>query len=133
MRDRSAARLPPEPDAQPRTTPHEKPEPPKKSAPTPKLRPTRKDDPMSDAARRSVRIVAQTALGLSASLPLLLDSADIPLAAVGVGTALAVTVGGSRVVQSEQLKERLPKWPRSAFRNPEDTLPREPAPGVGSM
>jgi len=137
MRRRIAERLKHAPDEQPRKKPHKKkpskPKP-KKSAPTSMPHPSRKDDDaMSDAARRTVRTIVQTALSLAASLPILVDDADVPHTATGVGTALAVAASVTRVMQSDQVQKLLPRWLRSAVPDPEDVPESEPAAGGGAV
>ncbi|MFD9813705.1 N-acetylmuramoyl-L-alanine amidase [Streptomyces sp. NPDC059080] len=133
MRRRVAERLKHPPGEQPPKPkkPHKKPprhKPPKKPTPAPTPRPPQKGQPMSDAARRTVRTIVQTALSLAASLPILVDTADVPHTAAGVGTALAVAAAVTRVMQSDQVQKLLPKWLRSAVPAPT----KEPAPDTAT-
>lgn len=75
---------------------------------------------MSDAARRTIRTIVQTVLGLAAALPLIIDTAEIPRTAAGVGVALAVAAGATRVMNLDQVQKLLPSWLRSAIPEPED-------------
>ncbi|MEU5302211.1 hypothetical protein ACH4YO_23920 [Streptomyces noursei] len=69
---------------------------------------------MSDAARRMARTIVQTLLGLAAALPLIIDTAGIPRTAAGVGIALAVAAGLTRVMALDAVQKLLPKWLRTA-------------------
>ncbi|MFM9368059.1 N-acetylmuramoyl-L-alanine amidase [Streptomyces sp. Da 82-17] len=130
MRERIAERLKHPPDDQPRRKPRPKRPKPRQTpppAPKPKPTPPRKgDDPMTEAARRTVRTMVQTALSLAAALPILVEAADIPQTAAGVGTALAVAGAVTRVMQSKQVQRLLPKWLRTTVPDPED-IPRPEA------
>ncbi|MCR8576152.1 hypothetical protein [Streptomyces sp. Isolate_219] len=68
---------------------------------------------MSDAARHTVRIIVHTLLGLAAALPLIITAADIPRTATGVGVALAVAAGLTRVTALPAVQKLLPKWLRT--------------------
>ncbi|MFE5737446.1 hypothetical protein [Streptomyces celluloflavus] len=72
-------------------------------------------------ARRTIRTVVQTVLGLAAGLPLIIDAAGIPQTAAGVGLALAVTGGLTRVMALPVVEALLPAWLR-AERNSDDEL-----------
>ncbi|MFJ6748265.1 hypothetical protein ACIQNI_08750 [Streptomyces sp. NPDC091266] len=76
---------------------------------------------MSDAARRTLRTIVQTLLGLAAALPLIISSAGIPRTAIGVGTALAVAAGATRVMQLDAVQRLIPRWLRSAVPDSSDT------------
>ncbi|MFF3178111.1 hypothetical protein ACFVQ0_36450 [Streptomyces sp. NPDC057900] len=76
---------------------------------------------MTDAARRTVRTVVQTVLGLAAGLPLIIDAAGIPQTAAGVGVALAVAGGLTRVMALPVVEGLLPSWLR-AEPNTDDEL-----------
>ncbi|WP_411129922.1 hypothetical protein [Streptomyces sp. x-19] len=76
---------------------------------------------MTDAARRTIRTVVQTVLGLAAGLPLIIDAAGIPQTAAGVGVALAVAGGLTRVMALPVVENLLPAWLR-ADRNSDDEL-----------
>lgn len=73
---------------------------------------------MSDATRRTIRTVVQTVLGLAAALPLIINAAGIPRTAAGVGIALAVAAGATRVMQLDSVQRLLPRWLRSAVPDP---------------
>ncbi|MGW1277962.1 hypothetical protein ACWD4V_13560 [Streptomyces tsukubensis] len=68
---------------------------------------------MTDAARRTVRTVVQTVLGLAAGLPLIIDAAGIPQTAAGIGVALAVAGGLTRVMALPVVEGLLPSWLRA--------------------
>ncbi len=130
MRDRIAQRLSHSPDEQPRKKPrpkqpkHKQPRP---SAPKPEIRSPQKEAAlMSEAARRTVRTMVQTGLSLAAALPILVEAADIPQTAAGVGTALAVAGALTRIMQTAQAQRLLPKWLRTAVPEP-DEIPAQPA------
>ncbi|MCT9090579.1 hypothetical protein N4G70_17200 [Streptomyces sp. ASQP_92] len=65
---------------------------------------------MTDAARRTVRTVVQTVLGIAAGLPLIIDASGIPQTATGVGLALAVAGGLTRVMALPVVDNLLPQW-----------------------
>ncbi|MFJ9816150.1 hypothetical protein ACIRU3_12955 [Streptomyces sp. NPDC101151] len=69
---------------------------------------------MTDAARRTLRTVVQTVLGLAAGLPLIIDAAGIPQTAAGIGLALAVSGGLTRVMALPLIENLLPAWLRAA-------------------
>lgn len=69
---------------------------------------------MTDANRRVVRTVVQTVLALAAGLPVIIDAAGIPQTAAGVGVALAVAAGISRVTALPVIENLLPVWLRAA-------------------
>ncbi|MFD5874083.1 hypothetical protein [Streptomyces sp. NPDC060322] len=69
---------------------------------------------MTDASRRTLRTVVQTVLALTAGLPLIIDAAGIPQTAAGVGLALAVAGGVTRVMALPVVENLLPGWLRSA-------------------
>lgn len=76
---------------------------------------------MTDATRRTIRTVVQTVLGLAAGLPLIIDAAGIPQTAAGVGLALAVAGGLTRVMALPVVENLLPAWLR-AERSIDDEL-----------
>ncbi|MGW2586810.1 hypothetical protein ACWCYZ_36930 [Streptomyces virginiae] len=69
---------------------------------------------MTDASRRTVRTVVQTVLALAAGLPLIIDASGIPQTAAGVGLALAVAGGVTRVMALPVVEALLPAWLRAA-------------------
>jgi hypothetical protein len=69
---------------------------------------------MTDANRRTIRTVVQTVLALAAGLPLIVTAAGIPETAAGVGVALAVAGGITRVMALPVVENLLPAWLRSA-------------------
>ncbi|MEV0440951.1 hypothetical protein AB0I84_05555 [Streptomyces spectabilis] len=68
---------------------------------------------MTAPARRTLRTVVQTVLGLAAGLPLIIDAAGIPQTAAGVGIALAVAGGLTRVMALPVVESLLPSWLRA--------------------
>ncbi|MEU6822790.1 hypothetical protein ABZ921_19360 [Streptomyces atriruber] len=68
---------------------------------------------MTDATRRTVRTLVQTVLGFAAGLPLIIDAAGIPQTAAGVGVALAVAGGLTRVMALPVVEGLLPVWLRA--------------------
>ncbi|MGW7416144.1 hypothetical protein [Streptomyces sp. NPDC054863] len=68
---------------------------------------------MTDASRRTVRTLVQTALALAAGLPLILEASGIPQTAAGVGVALAVAGGITRVMRLPVVESLLPAWLRA--------------------
>lgn len=69
---------------------------------------------MTDANRRTIRTVVQTVLALAAGLPLIINAAGIPQTAAGVGVALAVAGGITRVMALPVVENLLPTWLRAA-------------------
>jgi len=69
---------------------------------------------MTDASRRTVRTVVQTVLAIAAGLPLIIDAAGIPQTAAGVGAAVAVAAGITRVMALPVVDNLLPAWLRAA-------------------
>lgn len=68
---------------------------------------------MTDASRRTLRTVVQTVLALAAGLPLIIDAAGIPQSAAGVGLAVAVAGGVTRVMALPVVEAVLPAWLRA--------------------
>lgn len=77
---------------------------------------------MTDAARRTIRTVVQTVLGLAAGLPLIIDAAGIPQTAAGVGVALAVAGGLTRVMALPVVENLLPSWLRAEANSDDELL-----------
>ncbi|MEV5527814.1 hypothetical protein [Streptomyces prunicolor] len=69
---------------------------------------------MTDANRRAIRTIVQTVLALTSGLPLIINAAGIPQTAVGVGVALAVAGGITRVMALPVVENLLPAWLRAA-------------------
>jgi hypothetical protein len=63
--------------------------------------------------KRAVRTAIQTALGVCAALPLIVEASGIPETATGVAGALAVAAGVSRVMALDAVQKLLPKWLRT--------------------
>lgn len=68
---------------------------------------------MSDAARRTLRTIVWTVLGLAAATPLIIDTAGIPRTAAGVSIVLAVAAGLTRVTALDAVQKLLPSWLRT--------------------
>ncbi|WP_405659710.1 hypothetical protein [Streptomyces sp. RK9] len=75
---------------------------------------------MTDATRRTIRTVVQTVLALAAGLPLIIEAAGIPQTAAGIGVALAVAGGITRVMALPVVENLLPRWLRTPI--PDDEL-----------
>ncbi|GGR38029.1 hypothetical protein GCM10010497_46180 [Streptomyces cinereoruber] len=68
---------------------------------------------MSDAAKRTVRTVLQTALGIAIVLPAIVSAAGIPQALPWVAGALAVAGALTRVMALPGVQRLLPSWLRT--------------------
>jgi hypothetical protein len=77
---------------------------------------------MTDANRRTIRTVVQTVLALAAGLPLIINAAGIPQTAAGVGVALAVAGGITRVMALPVVENLLPAWLRAAPNSDDELL-----------
>jgi hypothetical protein len=77
---------------------------------------------MTDANRRTVRTIVQTVLALASGLPLIINAAGIPQGAAGVGLALAVAGGLTRVMALPVVDNLLPAWLRAAPNGDDELL-----------
>ncbi|MET8982152.1 hypothetical protein ABZX85_41870 [Streptomyces sp. NPDC004539] len=68
---------------------------------------------MSDNTKRTLRTVLQTALGIAAVLPAVVDASGIPAALPWVAGALAVSAGTTRVMALPRVQALLPGWLRT--------------------
>ena len=68
---------------------------------------------MSEAAKRTLRTVLQTAVGLCVLLPTVVDAAGIPDTLPWVAGALAVAAGVTRVMALPAVQNVLPSWLRT--------------------
>jgi hypothetical protein len=68
---------------------------------------------MSEAAKRTLRTVLQTAVGLCVLLPTVVDAAGIPDTLPWVAGALAVAAGVTRVMALPAVQNLLPAWLRT--------------------
>lgn len=68
---------------------------------------------MSDAAKRTIRTILQTALGLAVVLPAIVAASGIPEALPWVAGALAVAGGFARVMAIPGVQRLLPSWLRT--------------------
>lgn len=69
---------------------------------------------MTDASRRTLRTVVQTALALAVLLPAIVDASGVPATLPWVAAALAVAGGTSRVMSLPGVQALLPSWLRTA-------------------
>ncbi|MGM9380356.1 hypothetical protein [Streptomyces antibioticus] len=68
---------------------------------------------MSDNAKRTLRTVVQTALGIAVVLPAVVDASGIPAALPWVAGALAIAAGFARVMAVPGVQALLPSWLRT--------------------
>ncbi|WP_327376189.1 hypothetical protein OG393_20920 [Streptomyces sp. NBC_01216] len=68
---------------------------------------------MSDAAKRTLRTIFQTAIGIAAVLPALVDTAGLPQSLPWVAGALAVAGAVTRVMAIPVVQRLLPGWLRT--------------------
>ncbi|MCX2181083.1 hypothetical protein [Streptomyces sp. SKN60] len=68
---------------------------------------------MSEAAKRTVRTVLQTAVGIAVVLPAIVDAAGLPETLPWVAGALAVAGALSRVMAVPAVQNLLPSWLRT--------------------
>lgn len=68
---------------------------------------------MSEAAKRTLRTVLQTAVGLCVLLPTIIDAAGLPHALPRVAGALGVAAGLTRVMALPGVQALLPAWLRT--------------------
>lgn len=64
--------------------------------------------------KRTIRTVVQTALGLLAALPLIVQASGVPQTTAGLSVALAVAAGITRVMALPVVDGLLPAWLSSA-------------------
>lgn len=69
---------------------------------------------LSDATRRTVRTVFQSALALAAGLPLLVHTAGLPDTLPGLGTILGAAAAITRLMALPAVDRWLPQWLRKA-------------------
>lgn len=69
---------------------------------------------MTDETRRTIRTVVQTVITLAAALPVVLTAAGVPQTTAGVGVALIVAAGITRVMALPVVDQLLPSWLRKA-------------------
>ncbi|GAA0371862.1 hypothetical protein [Streptomyces blastmyceticus] len=75
---------------------------------------------MTDANRRTIRTVVQTAVALAVLLPAIVDASGIPATLPWVAGALAVAGGLARVMALPGVQALMPAWLRTA--HPDDEL-----------
>lgn len=68
---------------------------------------------MSDAAKRTVRTVFQTAAAIAVLLPAIVDASGVPGTLPWVAGALAVAGGLTRVMAVPGVQALLPRWLRT--------------------
>ncbi|MFI1027634.1 hypothetical protein [Streptomyces sp. NPDC020951] len=76
---------------------------------------------MSEAAKRTLRTVVQTAVGLCVLLPTVVDAAGIPETLPWVAGALTAAAGMTRIMALSAVQALLPSWLRTDARPNEDT------------
>lgn len=77
---------------------------------------------MTDASRRTLRTVVQTALALAVLLPAIVDASGIPATLPWVAAALAVAGGTARVMALPGVQSLLPSWLRTAPNRDDELL-----------
>ena len=68
---------------------------------------------MSEAAKRTLRTVLQTAVGRCVLLPAVVDAAGVPDTLPWVAAALAVAAGVTRIMALPAVQALLPTWLRT--------------------
>lgn len=68
---------------------------------------------MTDAAKRTVRTMVQTAVALAVMLPAIVDASGIPASLPWVAGALAVAGGLARVMALPGVQTLMPRWLRT--------------------
>lgn len=68
---------------------------------------------MSDASKRTARTILQTALGIAALLPAVVEVSEIPATLPWVAGALAVAGAVTRVMALPGVQRLLPGWLRT--------------------
>ncbi|MFF5299042.1 hypothetical protein ACFY5F_06725 [Streptomyces sp. NPDC013161] len=68
---------------------------------------------MSEAAKRTLRTVLQTAVGLCVLLPAVVDAAGVPDTLPWVAAALAAAAAVTRVMALPAVQALLPSWLRT--------------------
>jgi hypothetical protein len=68
---------------------------------------------MSEAAKRTLRTVVQTAVGLCVLLPTVVDAAGVAETIPWVAGALAVAAGVTRAMALPAVQALLPEWLRT--------------------
>ncbi|MFG2376097.1 hypothetical protein ACGFY9_32055 [Streptomyces sp. NPDC048504] len=68
---------------------------------------------MSEAAKRTLRTVLQTAVGLCVLLPTVVDAAGVPDTLPWVAAALAAAAGVTRIMALPAVQALLPTWLRT--------------------
>ncbi|MFK0296712.1 hypothetical protein ACIQU6_40430 [Streptomyces sp. NPDC090442] len=77
---------------------------------------------MTDANRRTIRTIVQTAVALAVALPAIVDASGIPASLPWVAGSLAVAGGLARVMALPGVQALLPGWLRT--NPPADVEPR---------
>ncbi|CAM5699878.1 hypothetical protein [Streptomyces aurantiogriseus] len=75
---------------------------------------------MSEAAKRTLRTVLQTAVGLCVLLPAVVDAAGIPETLPWVAGALAAAAGVTRAMALPAVQALLPGWLRTGAPSTEE-------------
>jgi hypothetical protein len=77
---------------------------------------------MTDASRRTLRTIVQTALALAVLLPAIVDASGIPATLPWVAAALAVAGGTARVMALPGVQTLLPAWLRTTPHRDDELL-----------
>jgi hypothetical protein len=67
---------------------------------------------MKDSTKRTLRTVLQLVVGLAAALPLIVGASGLPETMPGLGVALGVAAGVTRVLALPAVNDLLPSWLR---------------------
>ncbi|MET9733798.1 hypothetical protein ABZZ79_25040 [Streptomyces sp. NPDC006458] len=78
---------------------------------------------MSEAAKRTLRTVLQTAVGLCVVLPTLVTAAGVPATLPRAAGALAVAAAVTRVMAAPSVQALLPAWLRTGVPTGTDAEP----------
>jgi hypothetical protein len=72
---------------------------------------------VTDATRRTIRTVIQTAVSIAVALPFIVRASGISTTLPGVGIALAVSAAVTRVMSVPAVESLLPTWLRTTARS----------------
>ncbi|MFI9153766.1 hypothetical protein [Streptomyces sp. NPDC053367] len=87
---------------------------------------------MSEAAKRTLRTVLQTAVALCVLLPTVVTAAGVPATLPWIAGALAVAAAVTRVMAVPAVQALLPAWLRTGAAVGADTGPPAPADRAGA-
>ncbi|MGW1762749.1 hypothetical protein ACWCQL_01430 [Streptomyces sp. NPDC002073] len=77
---------------------------------------------MTDASRRTLRTLVQTALAVAVLLPAIVDASGIPGTLPWVAAALAVAGGAARVMALPGVQALMPSWLRTGQHRDDELL-----------